>query len=371
MKLKLLLLCALFSGLVSEAKDDAIAASDRNMLESKQPITPSFYNGVIHLSDLDTSASAGGAMFTISAPGRYYIASDLSLAPTNSRAAALKITANNVFLNLNSATIFQRASNTQTGLMGVEIAASVNNVRVINGTINGLNVSDTTEQNAGVYIGSSANSITIEDMVVSNCTSATAEVTGFLVSSSATNIKFINCHANNNTNTKATATDDTGTVNGFKLTSASGCLLQDCSAVRNASTDHNVFGFRLELSNHNRLIGCKALNQVTSSNDANDIAAGFYSSDGLGNLFDSCTAMGTSASTVSVYAIGFRLGDTTVSNESLTTIKRCYIQGNGGGTTAGGIAIGIHVTSGVSLCNIIENTVLSNGGASADRKSVV
>lgn len=49
---------------------NSILVSDRAHLvemgtEIKQPITPSFYGGVIGSTDLNTGAAAGGAMYTI------------------------------------------------------------------------------------------------------------------------------------------------------------------------------------------------------------------------------------------------------------------------------------------------------------------
>ena len=333
---------------------------ERAIVESKQPITPSFYNGAIHLSDLSTSAATGGAMYTINAPGRYYIASDLGIAPSNSQVAAIKITASNVFLDMNEATIYQRTGNSQTGLMGIEVDSSIANVTILNGKINGLNVSDSTEQNAGVVIGSSANNITIEDVVVFGCTSATNEVAGFLLNS-CNNISLINCSANNNTNTLATATSDNGTVSGFKLSSSADCILQNCYANRNASTDQNGYGFKLTSSTYNKILNCTALNQISTSNDSGDSAVGFYSTDGTGNSFNGCESIGNvgSSSAVASNGIGFYLAGT----EKYSSIINCAAIGNGcAATNTSGVGYGIWMPSGVTYCEIRNNRLLSNYG---------
>ena len=356
--MKPILKVVFLSQLVVGAFAEDLAQVDRAIAESKQPITPNFYNGSIHLSDLSTSAAAGGAMYTISAPGRYYVAGDLGIAPTNSRVAAIKITASNVFLDLNDMTIYQRSGNSQTGLMGIEIASGVANVRIINGVINGLNVSDATEQNAGVVVSSSANNITIEDVVVMQCTSDTKEVAGFLLSS-CNSVKLVNCEANANSNSLATATDNSGMVNGFKLSSASNCVLQNCLAIANGSADHHAHGFRIESSNYNSFIECRAINQSTTSNDSGDMATGFYCNASAGNLFEKCIATGNVAGTSSgALAVGFYLIGTT----TYATISHCLAQSNSGGS---GTGYGILVASTVSDCNVTDNFALSNTGTVA------
>jgi hypothetical protein len=323
---------------------------------SKQPITPSFYAGVIHLSDLDIAAATGGAMYTINTPGRYYVANNLSMAPDNPQVSAIKITASGVLLDLNETTIFQRAGNFKTGLMGVEVDSSVANVRIINGNIRGLNIADSTEQNAGIVVQSGANNIFIENVIVSGCTSATAEVSGFLLSS-CNNVKLINCESSNNTNTLGTASAPNGSVNGFKLDTCSACTMQNCTASRNSSDKENSYGFKLVSSSYNKLLNCIALNQISTANTGAYLVAGFYSKIGVGNLFEYCTSNGSTNGTVSATLIsaGFFLDGAT----KYSTIRNCLSQSNNGGS---GLGYGISIASAVTDCSIDSNFVFSNTG---------
>lgn len=359
---RMTLLCFLLLPFSFVGAFEVAQKTEKSLDPIKQPITPSFYGGVIHLSDLNTSATAGAAMYTIQSSGRYYVSSDLSLAPDNARVAGIKIDASNVLLELNSAIIYQRNGNSQTGLIGIEVDSNIANVRIQNGVINGLNVADSTEQNGGVVVQSGANNIKIENVIVSGCTSATHEASGFLLSS-CNNVKLINCESSNNTNTLASATDNNGSVNGFKLDTCNGCVLQECYANRNNSTDQNAYGFRLESSKYNKVMTCNALNQVSGSGDSGDMAAGFYSSDGAGNLFESCTSNGnTGGSNSGCIGAGFVLGDNTATNEKYSAIVHCRAEGNDGGT---GDGYGISVTSGVQFCEVREDIMVGNTGSNS------
>ncbi len=326
------------------------------------PVLPNYYSNIISSGNLNTTATAGGAMYTITNSGRYFVSSSLELDPANSRVAAIKVSANNVLINLNATTIYQKTSNTATGLIGIEVDSNVSNVYVTNGLISSLNVADGTEQNAGVVINSGANHIIFENVLVLGCTSDTAEVSGYLLNG-CSNVKLIDCESNGHTNTKSTATNSTGTVNGFKLSSCDGCLLENCRANRNTSADQNSYGFRLESSRYNKLLNCTAFNQISNSNDTGDLAAGFYSNSGQSNLFEKCESIGNTGGThAGSIGAGFILGDDTSNNEKFTSLLKCRAEGNSGGT---GDGYGILVKSGVSFCEVRENILVGNTGSNS------
>ena len=322
-----------------------------------QPITPSFYNGVIHLSDLNMSAGSGSGMFIINKPGRYYVAGDLSLAPVNNQVIGIEIATSNVLLNLNSSMIYQRAGNTKTGLIGIQVDSSVQNVQICNGTINGLDGSDAADFMGGaVIVRDSADSVTIEDLIVSNCTSSQEELSGFLLNA-CSNVKLINCQSINNSNTKTSASGTNGDIYGFRLYAASNCLLLNCKANGNTSTDQNSFGIRVgNNSSNNMILNCQALNQRSNSTNATT-TAGFIVLDGSGNLVDQCVAIGnTSGSHAASVGAGFMLGGT----EYNTIFQNCLSQSNSGGS---GVGYGITVDTGVTDSCVRNNLAFSNTGA--------
>jgi hypothetical protein len=324
-------------------------------LDLKSTITPSFYTSAIHLSDLDTSVASSGAMITIRASGRYYLSGDLPLNPTNNTVTGIKISASNVILNLNSATIYQQTGNSATGLIGIEVASSLYNIQIFNGKIAGLN-------NTGLKINSSAHNIRIYDLIISDCSSSTAEVMGVYLDT-CNNVTFENCESSNHSNTKAGATDDTGTVNGFKLSSCNNCLLRSCLAIKNSSASQNSYGFRLIASKYNRILDCHAINQITTSATSGELAAGFSAITGTGNFFDNCDAVGNTGGThAGSIGAGFILGDGTASNEKYTVIINCRASSNDGGT---GIGYGVNLTSGTSLCRVVENRANNNTGTAS------
>lgn len=341
--------------------DDAVK-QDKS-INSRQPITPMFYTGVIHLSDLDTSAAADAGMYTINAPGRYYVANDLSLAPDNDGVAGIQITASNVILDLNDTTIYQRTGSSSTGLIGIEVAASLSNIKIMNGRIQGLNVSVAGQINAGVVINSSANDILIEDVIVSGCTTASGstgrEVSGFLLNG-CNDVRLINCESSNHTNGADWDGSNAGSVNGFKLitagTDCSACVLENCIASLNSSTNENSYGFRLDSSEYTMILNCSAQNQTSSSSTSGDSAVGFYSNAGTGNLIEKCQSIGnTGGSHAGSLGIGLFLSST----EKYSTIKKCLAQSNDGGT---GLGYGINIGASVADCSVGGNAVLSNTG---------
>ncbi len=348
--IRLLLLCQILLVHRSLNADDAIGEVDL-----KSTITPSFYTSAIHLSDLNTAVSSSGAMITIRASGRYYLSGDLPLNPTNNTVTGIKISASNVVLNLNAATIYQQTGNSSTGLIGIEVASSLYNVHVFNGKISGLN-------NTGLKVNSSAHNIHIHDLIISDCSSATAEVFGVYLDT-CNDIRFENCISSNHSNTKAGASDDTGTANGFKLNSCNDCVLRGCSAVRNSSVSQNSYGFRLIASKYNCFFDCHAFNQISTSATSGELAVGFSAITGTGNLFDTCEAVGNTGGThAGSIGSGFILGDGTASNEKYSVITHCRVSSNDGGT---GIGYGINLTSGTSLCRVTDNRVNSNTGVTS------
>ena len=326
------------------------------------PVLPNYYSNIISDGSLNATVAAGGAMYTITNSGRYFVSSNLEVDPTNSQVAVIKISASNVLINLNAVTIYQKSSNAATGLMGIEVDTNVSNVYVTNGLISGLNVADSTEQNAGVVIGSGASHIIFENVMVLGCTSNTAEVSGYLLNS-CNNVKLIDCESSGHTNTKSVATNSTGIVNGFKMSGCYSCLLENCRANRNSSTDQHSYGFRLEASRYNKLRNCTAFNQTSNSNDSGDLAVGFYSNGGQSNWFENCAAIGNVGGTnAGSIGAGFVLGDGTAGNEKFSTVTGCRAEGNSGGT---GDGYGISVASGVSFCEIRENTLIGNTGTNS------
>jgi hypothetical protein len=357
MKYFFLLITLLLSSLFGYA--DQVAKFDQ-CLESKQIITPSFYTGVIHLSDLDATVSSGNGMYEINKPGHYYVVNNLSIAPDNNQVSAIKITVSNVVLNLNGTTIYQLNNNSATGLMGIEIAANLANIHISNGRFNGLNGTSSSGSSGGIIkLNSGVNNVIIKDVTVANCTTSIDELSGFLLNS-CNNVQLVNCRSVNNTNTKTGASGTNGRINGFALKACSSCILQNCVANLNSSTDQDGFGFRLENSgnSYNVLLHCTALNQISSSTGGNS-AIGFYTDGGDGNLFEKCVAIGnTGGSHASSVGSGFALSG----GENNTTIKDCFSQANSGGTGSG---YGLSISIGSADCNIVNNSALSNTGTNS------
>ena len=387
-------------------------------VDIKSPITPSFYSGVIHLSDLDTSADSDTGMFTIQSSGRYYVSGDLSLAPGNARVAGIMINADNVLLDLNQTTIFQRVGNSQVGCRGIEVASGKKNITIKNGSISGLTGN-------GIHVEINCGSVVVEDIIVQSCASSFDatddgnDVYGGILlngtsgnevrSSILRNVYISQCNASGDTvaglsmnycnnvtvvdsffnDNRATANDNiasgvfmancvscefknceasgnegdgTGNGYGFDLSAAcSACSFENCIASNNKGQP--VYGFYVNGGLYNIFTNCSASYQQANGTAVDSSSYGFYSTDGTGNAFEECRSCGNlSGDFAGVIGAGFGLDGT----EQYTSILNCVAEANGNvpvGTA--GLAYGFDLGSSTVACHIEGNKAISNVGVTS------
>jgi hypothetical protein len=372
----------------------------------------------------NNDVASSGALFTISVGGQYYIASNITAAPTNNNVAGIRIDADNVILNLNNNIITHSSA---TNFIGIEIVSGKSNIMIIGGNIasidgigikvnsgcsnvslDSLNISKCT--NKGVEISSSSNlvlknlkinncdgsntnaiegaigakltscSITIiENSLFSNNQTTTKDSTGLFLSA-CSDCKIKNCDASVNkgvntygfriaNTTTATLFENcfarnnqsaSGACYGFHVNSSNNNFFTECIASTNTTTSSNSFGFYFTASRRNRIIGCDAIGQDAASFTGS--SWGFCSTGGNANIFESCKSIGNLGGTASSsVAVGFEL----TGGETFSVIENCESQSNNGGSlgTGYGIKLGNSDSTDHLQLSIGFNYMAGNRGA--------
>lgn len=361
-------------------------------LENLMPVEPAsritdlidskFYDGSIKSSDLSSSVASNGAMYTLANPGRYYISGNIIASPINSSVTAIRITANNVMLDLNRATLSQ--GNTTAGAIGIELASGVTNVIIQNGRINNF-------YTYGIQINSGTSNIILRDIIISNmqhgnginvtssnsiyllnikilssigfglvatnCNNLLAQNSNFdynqlgLILISCNQSVFENCTANNNIGLDV--------CYGMTATASTNCWFKNCQAAYNQATSvNNSYGFYLTGNSFNiRFTDCAAYGQIGGTGSTN-FAAGFYFKTGTSNsILENSYSYGNGAgATYAGYGIYFGNGST--SGPTNCIVRNCQIYDNFGATKSYGFYDFASTTS-----TILTHNVVSGNGA--------
>ena len=137
----------------------SLMPSSGEQLRKLNLVNPTYPKATKAISQTNLSSSATN-MYTIQQSGRYYLETPLQAVPSGTNRNVIKVTANNVTLDLNGMSLSQ--INTTAGLNGIDIASGVSNVIIMNGFIN--NLSD-----VGINVGTNCNNIRIVNVKVNNC----------------------------------------------------------------------------------------------------------------------------------------------------------------------------------------------------------
>jgi len=288
-------------------------------------------------------ANVGVTTFTISQPGRYIFAENISFAPSSPQ-RAIDITSSNVTLDLLCHTLTQ--TNATSGVDGVRIASSLSNVIITHGTIQNFT-------RAGVTVNSACSRIILDTITAFSCNARGMELLGtsgagnqiteseitncklvfcclgptgdiVLTLSQCTDVRVTNCRINQNGSSATTLqavrldnalkcelntveTNDNLASTGFRgyeLSQATYCIFKNCVTKNNqaVSAASNNRGFILESSTSctaNEFLDCSALNLTgTASVD------GFLTDTGCNdNLFMRCEASFNSSQGTAATAI--------------------------------------------------------------------
>lgn len=236
--------------------------------------------------------------FTISAPGFYVLADDLTFSP-GAPATAITISANNVTLDLNGKHLIGGNNNANTG---IELPASQNDIIIRNGFITDFAGFGVRIDEGTTYTAITLENLTIKDRnqagfcmsfqlasdcFVRNCQCSGGEEAGVfsecarfqLIDSTFSNnssigldmdtcqdFKIINCQANN-------VVSNTGGI-GALIDSCDNIVLQNCAFNDNVSTAGFIaLGAQTFSSNCVSFLNCEfCKNRNVITNDTNDVA---------------------------------------------------------------------------------------------------
>jgi hypothetical protein len=155
---------------VSKLDDIGIATLDPfafttamlSKLEITQSLIPPIESATDSLDDCIgvaiTQANVGTTGFSITTPGRYFLAENITFSPA-SAIPAIEIDADEVFLDLGGFTITQ--GNSQLGVYGVEVLGVHRNVVITNGTIRNT-------LGEGIFTNSGVNNVILRNLAILN-----------------------------------------------------------------------------------------------------------------------------------------------------------------------------------------------------------
>lgn len=129
-------------------------------------VTQVFFEEQIKQPDLNQSATTGNSMYKIVLPGRYYVAADLSFIPTQTGVIGIEIAASNVILDFNSKTLKQISNNSASPFYLIQIDPGVSNVTIMNGKL----ISDGINLATAIKIQKIANNINVNNLEINKCT---------------------------------------------------------------------------------------------------------------------------------------------------------------------------------------------------------
>jgi parallel beta-helix repeat protein len=346
-------------------------------------------------------SGALGTTYILDTPGRYILNDNLRFNSTTSNQIGIKITSNNVILDLQEFTVSQ--DNSASNFTLINIAAGLTNITIKHGALENcsgvaLKVDTSTKitlanlainncQTTGIQLTNCNNSL-ITDTYVTNCTTRTSSELSGICLDSCVNIKITECASNNHINSTAD-----GLVNGFKFISCANCTISNCNSNTNqaacangylsldmktcifkhckannnlaapATNVNGVAGFNLVNSINCRLEDCHALANSSSNN-----AYGFKLLNSQYNKLNNCEATynKTTCSANLAHAYGFYCNHT---DELIggNNILSCQATGNIGGAHIDSFGVGFGLGDGAkytSICDCIadyNNSAIGTG----------
>ena len=365
-------------------------------------IDAKFYDGYIKAGDLSSTVASGNAMYTLTRPGRYYISGDIAVSPTNNNVTAIRITASDVLLDLNRATISQTSSSTATGLIGIELgtsSTSVANIIIQNGSVDSFS-------GTGISINSGCANLILRDLIVSRTASTgiyatnsntiylnnIKAISGFNTSSECLGLWLISC--NNIAVQNSNFDNNNGTVSeGIVIRTSNQCVFENCTASNNGASENlagtgvfivgstncwfqscqasynkgfiNGIGFNVISSSANlRFTNCSTYSQTASTHASDDLAAGFYFDETTKySIIEDCYSY-DNGNTTTKKGYGIYFGSATQALGPLKCIVRnCQIYNNIGATTSYGFYDAAAASSTILAHNVVSGNGAINPGS--------
>lgn len=287
--------------------------------------------------------------YSITTPGTYILTENIASNIQTGASCVIYIDSDDVLLDLGGHII--SLASAATGITGIAVNHSKNNITIQNGTITGFSI--------GLLIQTSSSNITIQDITITDSIIAGISCSASSGSESSTitltrcslnnnagdasndaiglkinycfSVEATDCRFNNNRNTNSSRDGY-----GVYATNSDGCILNNCYANNNKGELIGA-GYHIESCKSWELINCSANNNSATNSSSSEaygfniqstlyckfykcsangtrcpfIAAGFNFNAARTHFLDSCSAIGTltTANSASSRSIGFYVGN--------------------------------------------------------------
>lgn len=333
-----------------------------------------------------------GVLQTISQPGLYQLGENITYSPGGPNDVIFQITASNVEFDLGDRFITQSASNTQTGLIAIQVASGLTNVTIKSPTIGSIQ----SIRGTGIQVLSNCTHILIDNITTYSCDTRGIDFVGSsgnpIVSSQINRCNIINCCGSasgdaglalafcnrlqftnivvNSTGTSASniaaillsnsiecngenifVQDTTGNTSalGISLVSTTSSTFINCLG-ENITSSATAVGYDIDSASNNNIFRSCISNGSTGTTLANGFRV-----FGANNLFDDCLAQATTGAE----ADGFNIGSASTNNNFLNCTARTS-------NASAGLATGFSATSASQIsfinCLAYDNTSTTTAG---------
>ncbi|MCL4361153.1 hypothetical protein M1446_02230 [Candidatus Dependentiae bacterium] len=304
-------------------------------------------------------------------PGTFGLGISFQANPTDPNDAIVRITSNDVLLDLSSYKYSQASGNTVGGFDGIFISPGLKNVHIMNGIIGPVT-------GRGIYIGDGCSQILLENIVIQQSATTGILLDGNLTGTGISTFKIKNCAILTCTGSSGNPAYGMRIINGsnFRLemcvcnfndagisTSGFGFSLENCSngnildstAASNGGFSYGI-GFTLNQCSICAFTNCASLNNIARDISLTSSAIGFLMNQCNGIGFINCKAVANR--NVSANGIGFQ------SQNGTAFINGCFGQGNIGKTAAGFILTGTENGTTIENCQASGNIAIGASGKS-------
>lgn len=369
--------------------------SKRNAL--LQLISPGVsLNQQIASSSLNSSATSNG-MFMITAPGRYFLTTDLCAAPCTSAVPVIYINASDVTLDLGGKSVTLSATNNTPCKSGIAIASGKRNITIMNGVVSGTNngTSEESRMSYGIYATSNTN-ITLENVQTVSC----KKVGIYLNGCKNTCIKNVKSYGNSSAEMRAGDPSFSaglaliscidGEITDSEFCGSYGTGAMGACGIYAGSSTYNFFLTNVDVSLNQSTNGSSAgvptgglvlysgcsgfvcKNVKASANSGSQLAstsqpvAGIYlASSSNNNKFENCAANDNSG-TATAAATGMSVNGIRLVGSSGNIFRNCVASRNVGTASAVGstFSVGGIVLSSSPKSNAFYDCMISNNGGS-------
>ncbi len=288
-------------------------------------------NQQISSSTLNNTYKAVDGQFVIKTSGRYFLSTDLHAAPGRSILPIIYIAASDVILDLGGKSMTLSTSNYMPSIAAISLANGVNNITIMNGTINGkgaranIKTGITTLNNTNVMLDN-VRIVNCEKTGIDFNTVNSFSLNGIQTVGGTIGISMLNSNVGVITDSAFDATfGGNNQAIGVLADSCSNVELDDLSISNNESTNNDAFGLYLIDSSG---FSCKKVQSSRHTSGA-ALCAGIYLSGSTGNMFTECDSSNNVGNSSSTDVYGFYLTNESNGN----SLRECEANTNGNSST--------------------------------------